>query len=207
MPQGHGFPLEEGYHHERSYYGGAHHNNASNDAFEAREGAKHLKDMLGMHIIQPEEMQVMEREIESGHRHAHHPRTRYEPDHFSPHRMRERKMMHGHGEVEGLPVHDIYGQRAIEHDPFHQEFVHGTNYELINSHSEPVIEHNPHAYPSLAEKRGMLSHKSDAKKIPAPQEPAASKKTTKDSSKDTSKDAAKVVKDDSQKKTKKDKKA
>ena len=77
--------------------------------------------------------------------------------------------------------------------------MHGTNYELINSHSEPVIEHNSHAYPSQAEKRGMLSHKGDAKKIPAPQEPAASKKTTKDTSKDT----AKVVKDDKQKKTKK----
>jgi hypothetical protein len=180
VKQDHGFPIEEGYHHKRAYYGGQHHSNAaatSNDAFEAREGAKHLKDMLGMHIIQPEEMQVMEREIESGHRHAHHPKTRYEPDHFSPHHMHRRDMMHPHQETEGLPVHDIYGQRVIEHDPYHQEFVHGTNYELIHPHSAPVIEHNSHAYPSPQEKRDLLSHKGDAKKIPAHVE---STKKTKD---------------------------
>ena len=51
-------------------------------------------------------------------------------------------------ELHGLPVHDEYGERAIDHNPFHQDFVHGTNYELLRHHPDPVMEHNPHAFPA-----------------------------------------------------------
>ena len=177
-----GLPLEEGYHNERTHYD--HHapdeehrrhqysNEATLQHAVAKEGASQLGTRLGMHFRQPEELQIREREVESAHRHSHHPLTRYEPDDFRPH--------HKEGETEvqrleaehGLPVHDRYGHRAMEHDPFHQEYVHGTNYELKGVHrGAPVIEHNSHAFPTKGAKAEQKPlHKGDAKKIPAPKE-------------------------------------
>ena len=88
----------------------------------------------------------------------HHPVTRYDPDHFVAHDHHHEFIVHDEP-IEGLPVHNRYGERVIEHDPYHQEYVHGTNYELIGAHSEPVIEHNPHAFPSKFDKYSI-----DAKK-------------------------------------------
>ena len=118
-----------------------------------------------MHLTQPEELQVVEREAEAARRYSHHPATRYEPDHFEP-RHYQRDPWQQHHEVEGLPVHDRYGDRVLEHDPYHQEYVHGTNYELTPRHGEPVIEHNPHAFPSTGQQ--PKGHLSDPKPKPTP---------------------------------------
>mmetsp|Transcript_16439 Transcript_16439/g.20819 ORF Transcript_16439/g.20819 Transcript_16439/m.20819 type:complete len:105 (+) Transcript_16439:938-1252(+) len=104
-----------------------------------------------MHIKHSEELQIAERDAETAHRYHHHPTTRYDPDHFVAHDDIHELSVH-HERVEGLPVHNKYGERVIEHDPYHQEYVHGTNYELVGMLSEPVIEHNSHAFPSLSEK-------------------------------------------------------
>ncbi len=57
---------------------------------------------------------------------------------------------------------------AVEVDPLHREFVHGTNYEMSRSpHAMPVIEHNSHAYPTYnKESRTISDAQGDAKKIP-----------------------------------------
>lgn len=88
---------------------------------------------------------MIHREAESAHRHAHHALTRYEPETFDLnhhdeeiHAYAEHQNYddshhlsdHSHHDTHGLPVHDMYGGRTFEHDPYHQEFVHGTNYEL-----------------------------------------------------------------------------
>ena len=78
--------------------------------------------------------------------------------------------------LHGLPVHDRYGERTIEHDPYQHEFVHGTNCELGVQHAAPVIEHNPHAF-AAAEKKP--THKGDLKKSPAPKEVFPKKDDTK----------------------------
>lgn len=139
--------------------------------FDPHEGARHVSDLLGMHIKHPEELQRAEREAEVAHRYTHHPATRYDPDHFVSHEQHHRYSAH-HEPLEGLPVHNKYGERVIEHDPYRQQYVHGTNYELVGAHSEPVIKHNPHAFPSKMDK---VSHLTDAQHTSAPKEkkPAA----------------------------------
>ena len=112
---------------------------------------------------------MAERDAETAHRYKHHPITRYDPDSFVPVEDPVHHEFFVHHElVEGLPVHNKYGERVIEHDPYHQEYVHGTNYELVGQHSEPVIEHNPHAFPSKADKRKTVPHLS--KHTPPPKE-------------------------------------
>ena len=150
--------------------------------FDPHEGARHVSDLLGMHIKHPEELQRAEREAEVAHRYMHHPVTRYDPDHFVEHDHHHEFIVHDEP-IEGLPVHNRYGERVIEHDPYHQEYVHGTNYELIGAHSEPVIEHNPHAFPSKFDKYSI-----DAKKQQAP------KKTDKKAEKKPEKESGKKAK-------------
>ena len=53
--------------------------------FDPHLGARHVSDLLGMHIKHPEELQRAEREAEVAHRYVHHPVTRYDPDQFVPH--------------------------------------------------------------------------------------------------------------------------
>ena len=201
---------------------------------DAREGASHLGDSLGMHFNQPEEQQIMNREIEDHHHHKRHAATRYDPDvytrwehedrghdHEDPHAWEHDDQEHDdqfwrheahidshdleghqHREAEqryehhSLPVHDRFGQRALEQDPMHHEFVHGTNYEMMRSHAAPVIEHNPHAFsipeakkpaakkPEAAKKpaagkkpadKEALAHRGDVMKLPAPVEPMTEK--------------------------------
>ena len=69
--------------------------------------------------------------------------------------------------MHGLPVHDRYGERSIEHNPYQHEFVHGTNYELSMQRAAPVVEHNPHAFSAKAT---QATHKGDLRKSPAPKE-------------------------------------
>ena len=125
----------------------------------AKEGASHLVDTLGMHFSQPEELQLLDREVESAHRHRHHAMTRYEPDRFDLARheldRHDADLLHERRHVveeHGLPVHDRYGLRTVEHDPYHHEFVHGTNYEIDPRRASPVVEHNPHAFPTEGKK-------------------------------------------------------
>ena len=154
-----------------------------------------------MHFVKPESQQILDREAESAHRHAHHALTRWEPDHWEDpdedyydyadkeghqdesildadyHRATGRHIggpaIH-HG-THGLPVHDRYGARTIEHNPYQHEFVHGTNYELTQQHSAPVVEHNPHAF---SRQQPQPSHTADVKKIAAPKEVFPAKETT-----------------------------
>jgi phospholipase C len=144
------------------------------------------------------------------HRHA---ASRYNPEHFSDHRIerdlnddpRNWDLESHHDYHDGddyrhqsrdLPVHDRFGERAMEHNPMHQEFVHGTNYEISRSHDSPVIEHNSHAYPTL-DASDKTKHPKAAKasvpkvdiaklpttmslaKLPAPKIPATGKDTRK----------------------------
>ena len=69
-------------------------------------------------------------------------------------------------------MHDRYGHRTIEHDPYHHEFVHGTNYEIDPTKASPVVEHNPHAFGHDGNKKQSTpapatTPKKEGKKAPA----------------------------------------
>ena len=100
-----------------------------------------MADTLGMHLKQTGELQIADREFESADRHYHSAKTVYEPGHFV-HRAYEEPVPHidSHGEdafhhrqeshnfdtlemldahgIHGLPVHDRYGRRTIDQDPY-----------------------------------------------------------------------------------------
>lgn len=59
-----------------------------------------------------------------------------------------------------LLVHDRYGEAVMDPFAFEHVFVHGTNYELTDSLENPIMEHNPHAFPTQkAPRRGAEKHK------------------------------------------------
>ena len=73
-----------------------------------------------MHIKQPQDLQIAERDAEVAHKYKHHPTTRYDPDTFAQAEDPHIHDLYIHHEiVEGLPVHNKYGERVIEHDPYH----------------------------------------------------------------------------------------
>ena len=182
-----------------------------------------------MHFKQPDEMQVLQREQESLHRFGHHAVTRYEPETFNLHHHDmdlhvyehpdhqhveehvfetpdpsvEDVFIHEH-HMPGLPVHDQYGKRTIEHNPLHRQFVYGTNYELTRQLSAPVIEHNIHAFtqkPKAAKETKEAPQKKEShgsKAADGQRKPVDEKSKTKEeagSKSDTEKKAAIAAKD------------
>lgn len=158
-----------------------------------------------MHFVKPESQQILDREAESAHRHRHHAVTRYEPDHYedpdedaydyadkdghfdqhnldshhhrdASQRATEHHALGSHHQMHGLPVHDKYGKRTIDYNPYQHEFVHGTNYELGIQRAAPVIEHNAHAF---SETKHLDIHTPDLKKIAAPKEALPKKEAKK----------------------------